>query len=385
MSGGECRKCLKVGNECHLCDKCGSKFCEKCLSTYLTSTEMRALQIKKDRRLFFFCTPCRARNYEEKNIADVVKSVFEAEIVRIRELHTQELADLDMKIKRMIEVEVEKVRNTPGQDATGSTYSMATKRMQAEPPIVVIPRVEQRSTETKKDIKNNINPMELGVGVSQLREISKGQVIIRSNNQRDRVKLQEEIQSKMSDKYEIRVIKMKTPKIRIAGIRREDDEEDEVLVRQIIEQNGLDTKVKDFKVKILRKIFSKRYPKTMSMILDVDAVTYRSLMERERINLGWSVVKVEDYIGVVRCYKCLGYNHFAKECTKRKACYKCSSEHNGRDCNIVDNFQCVNCREAIEKLNLNLKSDHVAFSYDCPCYQRVLKIQQSKVKYDTDE
>ncbi|KAJ8983457.1 hypothetical protein NQ317_013332 [Molorchus minor] len=60
-------------------------------------------------------------------------------------------------------------------------------------------------------------------------------------------------------------------------------------------------------------------------------------------NLRWSRGKAYDYVYVNRCYKCLGFNHIAKDCRNSKACSKCSLDHEG-ECKTKQN-KCTNCKK----------------------------------------
>jgi len=57
-------------------------------------------------------------------------------------------------------------------------------------------------------------------------------------------------------------------------------------------------------------------------------------MESPKILTGYSAVRVNPYIGVVRCGKCWGYGHTTTVCTTPQAlCTKCGEAgHNKEDC-----------------------------------------------------
>lgn len=375
-----CARCLKNRQEVYYCDRCRRGFCEKCCGEVISPTEMRVMQLKKERKLMYFCGDCRSKYCQERDYKEVVKEAFREEMNLMRGIYEEELRKWQEQIMKMVEDKMKSLSNT-AMKASPQSYAMVAKKQMMEPALVVKPILEQNSKDTKSDIREKINPTELGVGVSQFREAAKGQVIIKTDAN-GRARLEEAIKTKFADKYEVKLAKMRTPNVRLFGINKEDDAEDDLMENNIIEQNNLDKTKQDFKLKISKRIYSKKYPKKMSLVLDVDPATYQVLREKQKISLGWSMVRVEDYVSVVRCYKCLGYGHYAKECKNKQACFKCGSEHKGENCNVSeDKYDCINCKRAVEKFNLNIGHNHSAYSKECACYLRILRNQQSKINY----
>lgn len=89
--------------------------------------------------------------------------------------------------------------------------------------------------------------------------------------------------------------------------------------------------------------------------------------------------KVQDYIGIIRCYKCYGYYHFAMDCKKKETCGNCANQFVTKECkNEIK--KCVNCKEKIKSYRIkNLKSDHSAYDISCPCLIKEVKKQQEKI------
>lgn len=80
-----------------------------------------------------------------------------------------------------------------------------------------------------------------------------------------------------------------------------------------------------------------------------------------------------------RCYKCLGYNHPAKECKNKLACIKCGGEHKADACKSKE-LSCVNCVEYAKRTNENIDTKHHAFAHKCVCTQRIV----DKINNKTD-
>lgn len=115
---------------------------------------------------------------------------------------------------------------------------------------------------------------------------------------------------------------------------------------------------------------------------EVDPQTYKKMLDVGKINVGWDVCRVYDAVSVVRCYKCNGYNHKAKMCTRDVKCPKCAGSHSIKDCKAKETeVICSNCKEAVTKLNLRINIDHAAWDTECPVFKKNLEIEKNKIDF----
>ncbi|KAK9719200.1 Transposase IS4 [Popillia japonica] len=85
------------------------------------------------------------------------------------------------------------------------------------------------------------------------------------------------------------------------------------------------------------------------------------------------------YEVIIRCFNCCGYNHKAAVCKKETRCPKCAGSHKIGDCKATENnVKCVNCEEAVRKLNLRITINHAAWDSECSVFKRKLEIEKSK-------
>jgi len=70
----------------------------------------------------------------------------------------------------------------------------------------------------------------------------------------------------------------------------------------------------------------------MMVIAEVDAKTHDMMLEEGRVKIGWNICRVQNYIGILRCFKCCGYYHFARDCKKEVVCDQCAGKHASREC-----------------------------------------------------
>ncbi|GFS85073.1 hypothetical protein TNCV_4222621 [Trichonephila clavipes] len=52
------------------------------------------------------------------------------------------------------------------------------------------------------------------------------------------------------------------------------------------------------------------------------------------LRANWNVCKIQDFIAINRCFKCLGYHHKAADCQNGLCCFKCAGEHKSSECNL---------------------------------------------------
>ena len=320
-------------------------------------------------------------------IRQVITEVVDEEMEKVRhEIRMWKEAELKPMINRIVKEEGKKLVNllptagTSTQD-TGKkkkSYSDAVSNKQ-EAVVIIKPLKEDdanSSEETKRDIKEKIDVTKLGLGITKMKKVTKGAVVVGCESNEQAEILKERVTSDLGEKYVIKAPKKKKRKIKIFGADKEDCEDEKDFWRKIEEQNGF-TK-NSVQGKIVHKSQNEKSQRA-TIIAEVDDKTYETLLEEEKVKIGWNICKVQDYIGILRCFKCCGYYHFAKDCKKEVACGKCAGKHATNECRS-DIRKCVNCEEKIKSFKLkNINSEHAAFDTNCPYYKRELEKQKNKI------
>lgn len=378
----ECALCkqIKVPNKdtknpCFPCDSCKRQICIEC--SELCSSEIKCMPLQR-RVLKFVCIQCR--NFElydilSKSVEDKQKIIdSKDEIINLLKEKIKTLED-NAQIK-----EFTNESNTNLYAGLKPQFADVVKQKR-EPVLIVKPTNNQGSDETKKAIKSLINPIEIGVNISGIRQASKGTVIIGCESQSDRNLLKTKFADKLGNNYNIEVPKLKCPKIKVININNDDLEtNDEDIVDKIIKQNKINCEVHEFNLRILKKIENKKF-KNSTVILETDPETHNDLLKKEKLTIGWSRGRLFNHLHVTQCFKCLGFNHVAKACTKTVTCSICSAEnHSHKDC-VSDIKKCINCVKAKTKLNLDLDVNHEAVDKNCPCYLRSIKKLNNSTDY----
>src|SRR3978361_1881657 len=74
-----------IGEKCFACDFCMRGVCETCALQSFTASEIRVLQLKKDRKLKYACSVCMTKCVRDRAIEDVVKTAIREEILKLRQ------------------------------------------------------------------------------------------------------------------------------------------------------------------------------------------------------------------------------------------------------------------------------------------------------------
>ncbi|EZA47983.1 hypothetical protein X777_14651 [Ooceraea biroi] len=116
--------------------------------------------------------------------------------------------------------------------------------------------------------------------------------------------LKKKVANDLGTKYVIQTPMKKKLKIKIFYVDKEDSENEQKFWQKIEEQNGFRTD--SIKGKIVH-ISGNERSQRLTIIVEVDAETHKIMLEEEKVKIGWNRCKVQDYIGILRCFKCSCY------------------------------------------------------------------------------
>lgn len=171
---------------------------------------------------------------------------------------------------------------------------------------------------------------------------------------------------KLGKDFEIMEPKKIKPKLKVIN-EEEMKLKDENLIDMIIKQNNINGKDEGI---VKRIVNEKRRGNTRSrkgskeegsIILEVDEGTHKLMLRREKINIGWKKCMVFNHYNVRKCFRCWGYYHIAKNCTRQETCHKCAGSHKADECTAAKK-KCINCLYKNKTYNLKISGDHDALS-----------------------
>ncbi|XP_071579731.1 uncharacterized protein [Temnothorax nylanderi] len=310
----------------------------------------------------------------------------------IKEIVREELQSIKLEFEELRRSIQEEIKGSPG-DAPRS-YCEAVRSKKKESVIIVKPKNQQESEATKKLVKDRVDIKNLGVGITRLRKGNNGTVILGCESEGEMEKLKATVQNKMGEDYKVLEQKKIEPKIKIINVGKEEMElEEENLIDTIIKQNKIDGDRNGFFIRVVKKIVKERKNSNNNMrlreegneegsiILEADEMTQRMMLEREKVNLGWRKCRVFKYLSVKRCFKCWGYYHIAKNCTRQVACHICAGNHKDSEC-IATTKKCVNCMHKNKTYNLKMNDEHDALHAECPIFKKALEEEERRTGWN---
>lgn len=269
----------------------------------------------------------------------VIQEAVKEEMDRVRvEIQTWREAEIEQIINSTIKEEMKKIVDMMPMVETNmqktenkKSYSEAVINKQ-EAVIIIKPLEESgaKSSEmTKKDIKDTIDVSKLRVGITKMKKASGGAIVVGCKDKNQAEILKNKVTSDLGKKYVIQDSKKKKLKIKIFDVQKEDCQKEQEFWEKIEEQNELMKNSIQGKI-VHKSVYGKDQRSTI--IAEVDAKTYEVMLEEGKVKIGWNICTVQEYIGILRSYKCSGYYHFAKECKNNLTCGNCAGEHATKEC-----------------------------------------------------
>lgn len=239
--------------------------------------------------------------------------------------------------------------------------------------------MNQDSTETLNQVKSKVKIGRLGLGIDKINKVRNGKVIIGCTDKKGSDKLAEELKQTLGGNYNIKTSEKKLPKVKILDVENEIIAyENTEIVDMLVRQNELVDS--GAKLDVKKKIQGTKDDSGV-LIVECDPKTHKLLLDNQRIKLGWNKCRVFDCVSVLRCYKCWGYFHFAKDCQSEVKCRKCAGNHMEKDCKSTHK-SCVNCVKMVAEYKITgVKTDHSANDPQCEFYKRTLNSVQKNINY----
>lgn len=353
---GHCNKCnLTINqndNSISCAGKCDNRFHNKCVN--LTTKDY--VLVQNCNNLKWFCDHCLLHFELILN--------FKTEIASIKTQVTTELNEFRSIINN---------RCTNLSENFSETNKKSYANAAAGEVVIIKPKIKQECKKTKEAIQKNLKPAALEVGITQIKDIKEGGVVIKCKTKDEQEKIKKAAEKKLTKNYQITAPDLKNPCIKVVDIDEKYENED--LLNYIIKQN---TYLNHDEMKMDVKII-KQMKKNYMAIIECDPLTCQMILKEQHLYINWSRCRVFEYVSVFRCFKCGGFNHHAENCSIGDKCLNCSkSDHKQEEC--VNDVICANCVEVNQKFKLDLNINHFIFDKSCPVYLKKVEKEKQKVK-----
>lgn len=278
-----------------------------------------------------------------------------------------------------LKAELSMIKTNVQVNASANIHTTYAEKLKSiDPLVVIIPKnKDQTSSATKNEIKNKISPTK--IVIKKLRKSAKGGITIECENKLSQENLQVSAIEKLGENYDVNIPTLFNPRFKIVDVSIKHSEAE--IKSLIFKQN--DHVNSNSNIKLITVIEKPKIkPTHYTYIFETDPKTYSAIINNGKLSIGWDRCRVFENIYISRCFKCLGFNHKAVDCTKSKVCLKCAENHDVKECTSTKT-ECVNCKWAVENLKLKLKTDHQANSLECSVLQRRVDQSRQRILVDT--
>lgn len=367
----KCEETINEDDQFYECDVCKHYIHKKC--SELSASEAKCMPLQK-RLLMYVCEGCKA----------VIKSV--PKMVIIMEEMKKEMSEIKWMISKSAFVKEvgsaeNRNSNTTMQIVNAKPKMLYSDKVASNKEVIIVkPKESKTHTEIKKDLVQRIDPVALRTDISLGKNLKSGGVVLECNdNKVSASTIKDKIQKDLGSNYDISVPKRVYPKLKII-VPKEVSSDKEELSNRIMVQNELRREVQNFKFDIfhITKVYNNAY---FNILVEVDSESFKKLISKEAVNIGLYKCKIYEFIQIIKCYKCCGFNHFSKDCKENQTCPRCGNNHNEKDCQ-EESKRCINCVKANMKFNLTLDTNHFSWERLCPCLMKIEHSQKHKIDYN---
>jgi hypothetical protein len=254
--------------------------------------------------------------------------------------------------------------------------------------VILTPKnCSENADKLHKRIHETIKIRKLGINVVGIQKISKNRLIIKCNKKEDATKLRDYLDKELED-VETKEIGKKKPTLIFRNIHNDYVKEDflDDMFLQNTEMDILNYKREIENSVCIKKIAINKYNHTSNYIVEMDSDIRRILIKKNKVNIGYQKILVEDANPVVQCFHCLRFGHTAGRCLLKEegaSCSYCAGSHSFRDCKAKeDKPKCKNCVQNNLKYKLTFPTEHRANDKNkCKFYTKMFHLASEKIEY----
>lgn len=254
--------------------------------------------------------------------------------------------------------------------------------------IIITSKNTLKAEDIKIKIQKNINLTKIKVGVNGVKKIGEQKLLISCQKKEDAEKLTEEINKVIGKEILAEEIKKKKPCLMLKRLQCQLTEEE--IIDGIVQQNeGLTLEDKN-NIKLIKELKNKynegKDNDTTNYIIETTGKLRKTLLEKNKVNIKFQRVYIEDCNPLTQCYHCLKFGHTAQRClarTQPPICPHCTKEHILSKCENKEQPPiCNNCCVQNKRFNMNYSTEHRVDSMKCLYRQKMLQIARERIDYE---
>lgn len=250
----------------------------------------------------------------------------------------------------------------------------------ARPTVFVFPEdksTSNTSESTLNKIKCAINPTEIGVKVTGIKEIKSGGIVVHPSSHEEALKLANN--PKLSGAgLKATVAAHRLPRIAIHGLEQNTSAEDIINAIHLQTQSDTGIPLEELKKQVVFSHKSGPRTGTCTHIFRVPPSVRHTLISYSKLALDWQLHKVRDWVDLSKCGHCQLYGHIASRCTANTpTCSHCAKTgHNRTACPTPDKSPvCATCKF------FRKPATHQTGAKECPARQSAESRELSKIDF----
>lgn len=329
------------------------------------------------------------------NIKSDLKNISSVKDSKIRNNIEQTIQLLEESWKReknrfqeqIIELQ-QKVINKLEKNNEQKSYAMVLKErtVQIEEPkfaVLITAEGKETSEDIKSIITKTIKVPNLGIGINGIKKTTNNKIIMTCSNKEDAQKLKTEI-NKNKNGISAEELKKKRPCMIIKGVGGEYNEEN--FLNDLILQNGELSDITNESIKVTKILKNRKSDQLRNVIIETTGPIRKTLLEKQRVNIGFVRAHIEDCNPLTQCYHCLGFGHTSLKCLNKMnkpRCIHCAKNHKFSECEKTkDIVKCYNCDKNNNLFGTKNNTEHSANSEKCTYRKRMFIMAQQRIDYE---
>lgn len=298
--------------------------------------------------------------------------------------HNNTLIELNVALKENIQLLKEKMAQKSYSETVklakpvDQNYAANTTDKTKKTPSIIISSNKYTEDKIAQIIKEKVNPVESHIGIKQFKVLKKKKTIkMACQNEEENTKLEELLKAAVPTEIRVEKEILKNPRLKVVNIQTEHTHDS--LKEAIVGQNIFDNENPN--ISIIHITQQKHRQNSYTAYIEVDPISFRAIMGKSKLNIGWETCRVYEDFNLNRCFKCNGYYHSKNKCEKSAACLKCGeSNHKMSECHSLEP-KCSNCLWANNKYKEKYPTNHAAHDTNhCHYY----KAQVEKIRASTN-
>lgn len=271
-----------------------------------------------------------------------------------------------------------------------TTHSYA-QAVQNATSTLIIQSVNRNTAEVRKQLNRRTRDYE--DKIEKVQPIRNG-IKIQMKSAEEAEKLKSQINQDKEAQATIRIQNAGIKKKRIIIFNVPEQVDDAIVLKKIWSTLELDhiQDIREDIIQPLRAIKTKNEVRHIPMTMPETLAN--TLLKKKTLTFGFQDCRIQQYVTIQRCYKCLQYDHMAKDCKENNEyCSLCAAAHNYKDCTNRRRScrLCIQHNEYRRKDGLAVvNTDHPVNSPSCGIYRALLQIrqleaEQGKIKQTTGQ